>query len=299
MASRIAAAVFASAWIAWCGVAHADWRSETGVFRIGVVVRGDRGGQNVDYKPAADAVSKAIGMPVEIIPMISYAALMDAQMASRIEYAVYSAAAFGTISALCECVTPLAAPVSEAGDTSTIAILATTSKKVKALEDLPAARLVWTGGLPASAALSSVTVKGAELTGEEEFAVLKATPEKAIEALRRKKADTVFGWAYAGPDGVPRAGTGTLAALAAAGIEYRTVWMSPPLRFGPHAVRKNVPQDIRDALRAFLTEGMSSTPEVAELLDDSFHARFEPVTDEDYAVSVEYAVKRKESSSGK
>ena len=73
---------------AWVGPACADWRSETGTFRIGVVARPDRGGSAVDYAPAASAVSARIGMPVEFVPFLNYPALIDAQLASRVEYEI-------------------------------------------------------------------------------------------------------------------------------------------------------------------------------------------------------------------
>ncbi len=272
-----------------CGVARADWRSDHGMFRVGVVVRGDRGGPAVDYKAAAEMMSKAIGMPVEIVPMLDYGALIEAQAASRIDYAVYSATAFGTIYASCECVTPLVAPVSESGDTSIVALLATTSDRVRSLDDLDDSKLAWTPDLPAPAEMAAINVEGVPLTGDEKFAVMSVTPQKAVDAIRRKKANTMFGWAYAGPDGKPRPDSGTLAALRAAEVEYSVVWTSQPVRFGPHAVRKNIPADIRDALREFLTNGIAATPEIAELLDETFHGRFQAVSEADYAAAVAHA----------
>jgi phosphonate transport system substrate-binding protein len=271
----------------------ADWRNETGTFRIGLVARADRGGAGVDYTPAAKAISEKIGMPVEILPMLDYPALIEAQMSSRIEYAVYSATAYGAANAMCECIVPLAAPVTADGAVGTVALAVSTDSDIAGLDDLPSAKLAWPKSDPAPQIVlrEELLVEGKALTGDEKFLVSVASPEDAVTALRKKKADTLIGWAYAGNDGRARPGTGTLAALEAANIGYETIWTSTLLRFGPHAVRKDVPSDIRAALQDFLVNGIAAAPEVAELIDESFTGKFEAVTEADYAGAVERAQK--------
>lgn len=269
----------------------ADWKSETGTFRIGIVARADRGGVSVDYSPAAKAISTAIGMPVEIVPMIDYPTLIEAQSASRIEYAVYSATAFATAVSLCKCVVPLAAPVTEKGDRATVAIAVSSNEEIKSLDDVALGKLAWPKGegSPATFIRGDFLVAGKPVTGDERFIRPVDTPEAAITALKKGKADTLVGWAYAQPDGKPRQGTGTLAAIAGDKIEASVIWVSRPLRFGPHAVRKDVPADIRTALTNFLVSDVPKAPEVAELLDESFHGRFESVAETDYADVIEEA----------
>ena len=277
---------------AWAGPASADWRSETGTFRIGVVSRGDRGGAAADYGAAAAAISDKIGMPVEFVPFLNYPALIDAQVASRVEYAIYSATAYGTASALCECLTPLAAPVSENGARAVVAIAVVTGDTVTGLADLANARLAWPemdGPGPDIVMATQFVVGGNVVKGDEPFVVSVVDPTAAVAALASGEADAMAGWAYAGADSAAIEGTGTLAALSAAKIDYRLVWTSTPLRFGPHAVRRDVPADIRSKLVDFLTVDLREHPELSELMDESFHGLFEPASDSDYAIAVRYA----------
>lgn len=268
--------------------AFADWRGETGTFRVGIVARADRGGASVDYSPAAKALSTAIGMPVEIVPMIDYPALIEAQTSSRIEYAVYSATAFATAVSLCKCIVPLAAPVAESGEKSAVAIAVTTNKEIKSLDDVGQGRLAWPrdGDASVAAFQKALTIQGRAIAGDEKFVRPVSSPEEALAALKKGKADTMIGWAYARPDGTPLEGSGSLAALADEKVDASVIWTSRPLRFGPHAVRKDVPMDIRTALTTFLVSELPKVPEIAELLDESFLGRFEPVAETDYADAI-------------
>lgn len=231
-------------------------------------------------------------MPVEFVPFLSYPALIDAQAASRVEYAIYSATAYGTASALCECLTPLAAPVSEDGARAVVAVAVATGEGIATLDDISGGKLAWPtagGSAPDAIAGTQFTINGAGVTGSEPYVVAVADPTAAVAALASGDADAMLGWAYAGADEQAMENTGTLAALSAAGIDYRVIWTSKPLRFGPHAVRKDVPVDIRSALVDFLTGELREQPELSELMDESFHGLFEPVGQDDYAEAVRYA----------
>ncbi len=95
--------------------AWADWRKELGTFRVGMVEA-----QAVDYSPEdmdrlKTLMSSAIGIPVEIFRARDFPSLIDAHVSSRIEYAIYSSAAYATAWLACQCVEPLAAPVNADG----------------------------------------------------------------------------------------------------------------------------------------------------------------------------------------
>ncbi len=274
------------------GPAAADWRSETGTFRIGLVARADRGGPSAGYDQAAAAISEAIGMPVEFVSFPGYPALIDAQAASRVEYGIYSATAYGAASALCECLVPLAAPVTESGLRSMLALAVSTDPAIAAPDDIAGGRLAWVapaGAAPAVLTATQFTIAGKPVQGDEAYLVPVATPSAAVAALAAGEADATLAWAYADDDGAPVEGSGMLGALDGAGIDYQVIWRSPALRLGPHAVRKDVPADIREALTAFLTEGLRDRPEIADLMDESFHGRFETVQEQDYRIAVRYA----------
>ena len=72
--------------------AAADWREDIGTFRVGVVAEPGAGNTIAGLAELNDAFTKALGLKVEFLVAHSYAALIDAQVSTRIEYASYSAA---------------------------------------------------------------------------------------------------------------------------------------------------------------------------------------------------------------
>ena len=66
----------------------------------------------------------------------------------------------------------------------------------------------------------------------------------------------------------------------------RIVWQSPLIPFGPHVVRRDLPEELKtliaDALKAMATEA----PDALDAVDGSSigGGGFVPVTDKDYAV---------------
>jgi phosphonate transport system substrate-binding protein len=89
--------------------ASAGWREDIGTFRVGIVAEPGAGDTIAGLAELNDAYSKALGLEVEFFVASSYAALIDAQVSSRIEYAIYSASAYASAWQRCECVEPLVA----------------------------------------------------------------------------------------------------------------------------------------------------------------------------------------------
>ena len=81
---------------AWRSPASADWREDIGTFRVGIVAEPGAGNTIAGLAELNDAFSKALGLKVEFFVARSYAALIDAQASSRIEYAIYSASAYAS-----------------------------------------------------------------------------------------------------------------------------------------------------------------------------------------------------------
>src|SRR3954463_16119516 len=91
------------------GQAAAAWRDGMKSFRIGLVAaNGDQAiaGLSVIKR----AFSEALGVPVDVLAARDYAALIDAEAAGRLDYAIDSTAAYATTALLCSCVEPIVAP---------------------------------------------------------------------------------------------------------------------------------------------------------------------------------------------
>ena len=62
-----------------------DWRARIGTFRVGVVARGGTLDTVLRARPFAAALSTVLDMPVEIFAAPDMGALVDAQLAGRVE----------------------------------------------------------------------------------------------------------------------------------------------------------------------------------------------------------------------
>ena len=98
----------------WAGTARADYRDSIAVLRIGMVETHVAATDPVKLEAIQLAFANALGIPVEIIKLGSYAALIDAHASGRVGYAIHSARSFAATQAACGCVRafllPLTAP---------------------------------------------------------------------------------------------------------------------------------------------------------------------------------------------
>ncbi|MCB1382858.1 MAG: PhnD/SsuA/transferrin family substrate-binding protein [Notoacmeibacter sp.] len=262
--------------------ALADWRTDIGTFRIGLVSpSGERALPGLEL--VRETFSQTLRMPVEIFVAKDYPALVDAQASGRIEYAVYSALAYAAAARLCECVEPLAAPVGQDGATGLRAVLLLRS-------GLP-------GGEVPEVAVAAVQLslagpaaflgKGPDVPKFRPRAV--ATAEEAEALFAAGQADGMVGWLATDAAGDKDA-SGTVARLDALGqaTTARTIaWRGPVLAFGPHAVRRSLDPQARKALAAMLTGLAATKPDVLEALSPRHPGGFRPVAPIDYASASE------------
>lgn len=258
------------------GAAGADWREETGTFRIGIVAQGgtpNPAGASLVRAAYADA----LGLPVEIVVTRDYAALIDAQAAGRIDYGIYSAMAYVAARRYCACVEAIAAPVSVTGATGSRAVVirrgtADGGEGSYTLAHAP-------GGVPGVwAGLAS------GMHPDDARPVGFPTGEEALQAFVDGRADALAGHVLTGPDG-DIAGSGSMALLGARGLSpsaLTIVWRGPVLAFGPHAVSTTLPAEARTILRNFLSELAQARPDVVEALSPRFPGGFHLVADTGY-----------------
>ncbi len=214
------------------------------VFRIGLVAlpSGGAGAEAgiEDLASIKSSYSAALGLPVEVMVARDYAALAEAQIDGRIDYAVYSAPAFAAVSLRCGCVVPVAAPVDADGSIGLRSLLI-----VK--RDAPGTGMRLAAGPADSLATRIVPLATSEAAQQAAAAGMLVETASAIEAealFLEGKVDGFFGWAPAGRDEADDVSAGgSPERLAAAGLDpasYRIAWRSEILRYGPHAVRSGV-----------------------------------------------------------
>lgn len=272
--------------------AHADWRAETGVFRIGVVAPASAPQSAERYEPFRAAVGEAIDMPTEIVVMRDAASLIDAHTSGRIEYAVLSSMGYAAARIMCQCLEPLAAPRTADGATGVRTVLIADRERVADMGALPGVGVVWgpkgslTGDLIPHAGLR---VDGGSLAGIELADAPTDTFGTARRAFLGGQIVALFAWDYA--DAEHSAYRSGLAARigAEATMPVVTLWESPHVPFGPHTVRASVPQDIRAALTTMLLALDDEHPEAYDAISPALSGGFSPVEADDYGFAVEVA----------
>jgi phosphonate transport system substrate-binding protein len=256
--------------------------------RIGLVAHPASGAAIDGAVQIEEAFSKATGLPTHIFVARDFAALIDAQARGRIDYGVYSATAYATARLACGCIEPIVAPIGSDGASGIRAVLVRRrdgTSRPEAVATVP-------GDVPHWLA---VTRPAAE-----------AGVERLVEAETASQAEAMFvsgevggiiGWVPSRP-GSGREG-GTLSRLLEAGVPPETVeiaWESMPLRYGPHAVRSDMPTAIRKALVGFLTGLHDAQPDVFQHLEPLRQGGFVRVTDADYATANAVAVQFAETT---
>lgn len=261
----------------------ADWRKELGIFRVGLI--------EAAAPPLAgrDAVRRAfesaLGMPVEILVLRDWAQLVDAHASARINYAVYSSSAFATISELCSCVEPLAAPVDVDRAAGVRSVVLVRSGKAANLADIAHLKVATpapddlTGWI---APLALLPDAGFQLRGDEAFLLRSHTATQALELFRDGTADAIFGWERASVASDEPLVGGT--AASAPEVQTQVLWRSPLIRYGPHAVLKSLDGEAKKALLALLVGLHGSNPQAYDLLSQGHGGGFVAAAPAEYAV---------------
>jgi phosphonate transport system substrate-binding protein len=275
----------------WPNSAWADWQDDIGIFRIGIVAEPGAGNAVPGLALLTDAYTKALGMKVEFVVAHDYAALIEAQANARIEYAVYSATAYATVLERCGCVEPLVAPVDSDGTIGIRSVLLTRDGKVPVLAAMQAHRIAIApsdsvGGslLP----LAGLAAEGVKITDDAPFLTRAVSAGAAEAMLIDGQADALFGWAPVAADGQPNIAGGTMARLEAAGVSkasLQVVWASGLLRYGPHAVRRDLDPEAKRRLLVFLTNLKSMSPDVYDLLESRHSGGFAIAGPRDYTMA--------------
>lgn len=271
--------------------AQADWRAETGVFRIGIVDTGSAIDQATRYEPFRLAVSEAVGLPAEVLTMRNGAALIDAHTSGRIDYAVLSSLGYAAAQTLCECLVPLAAPRSATGATGVRSVLIADGGRVDGMGDLQRTGVTWgpdgslTGDLiPAT----TFTLDGTPL-GEADIERRRAVSfDAAAEAFATGTIAAMFAWDYGTANGDDRPDGGLATRLdAALGGETIVLWRSDHVPFGPHVAHQDVPLDVRAALTAMLVAMNTDRPDAYDAVAPALSGGFGAVSEDDYAFAKE------------
>jgi phosphonate transport system substrate-binding protein len=245
-------------------VAHADWREDIKVLRVGIPV-----GENASYRlqqaePFRQYLQTKLGMHVELLPATSYDTMIDAAAGERIDYGIFSATAFVSADIACQCLEPVAIPSAEDGSEGYHAILvARAESPIYSLTDAKGTRLAAgstgsvTGNVVPSAAFAA---DGIDPKTYFSSVIEARSPEDSLAALLLGEADVALAWSSLAGDSANGYSAGTLTKMVADGTlamsGIRLIWQSERIPFGPHAIRRNLPGE----LKALVAEAVLAMP---------------------------------------
>jgi phosphonate transport system substrate-binding protein len=277
MRLRDVVAVAAVALVLAGGGAAADWREDVKVLRIGFLAGDNTPYRSTQIEPFRAYMEGKIGIPVEMVPARTLGALIEAQAGARIQYAIHSAASFTAAEATCHCIEPLAVPAAEGGETGFHAVLlARSGSPIRSLADAKGTRIVLAG--EDSIAGSLLPLKAFEREGivpEQFFASIAraADPKTAIAMLLTGAADIAVGWSSLEGDFASGYSFGVLHEMVDSAEltmdEVRVVWQSDLIPFGPHAVRKDMPAELKSLVSDALLAMANEDPVALDAVDRS------------------------------
>lgn len=253
----------------------AAWRDDFKVFRVGVLAGSDPAYRLATLEPFRVYLQDKTGIPVEIVPAVTYGALIDAHTGGQVDYAIYTATAYATAVATCECVEAFAAPIAADGSLGFYAILV--ARAGDNIADLAAAQGKRLGLGPPDSISGSIVPRHAFTADKIDLDTYflsvteYLTPEEAIEALLGGEVDLAAAWSSLTGSESLGYSFGTLTRMVDEGTlsmnRIRVAWQSPLIPFGPHALRTDLPPELRSILSGALLSMARDDPEALDSVD--------------------------------
>jgi len=259
--------------------AVAEWRSEIGVFRVGVVTDDRSSGFTPRAEPFRLALQDALRMDVEFFTAKRPEQIIDALSSDRIEYAILSATGYALAWSVCECIEPVAAPRSSDGTDGYNLVLITHQDGPRDLKGLSGRNI---GVLSAEGALEigilKLALQEAGLVEEEISIVSDQSGETTLTSFLDRQYDALLGWSSL--TGNPSEGytRGTLQMIAGKtgglATNYPVLWKSEQLAHRVHSVRKKLPGEAKNTIRNVLISMYERNPVAYDSIEPIYGGGF-------------------------
>ena len=260
--------------------------------RLGVLAGRDVRATMAALDPVAKDLSQILERDVEVLPLSSYGAMIDAQAQRRIDGGFYSTSSYAMSEASCRCLEPLVAPASADGGLAFRAIivarngagisnaagLAGRSVAIGAADSIGSRRMQFAGLL----------AEGIDPSGFGSVREVDSS-RAAVAMVVSGDVDAAFAWSSMSGDAQAGYSEGTLRDLVDLGeldmSEISVVWRSPPVTHGPLAVAKDLEQGLKDRLETYLVGLESAHPEAYDMLNPFYPGGYRPVEPNDFAAA--------------
>jgi phosphonate transport system substrate-binding protein len=271
--------------------AYADWRSDIGVFRVGIVT-GDATSQVTDAaEPFRLALVEALEMEVEFFRGRTPQALINALKADRIEYAVLSASSYALAWTVCECVEPLVTPRSvDSSDGYHLVVIANANgpKQVSEITAPSLASVLPDNSIEQGFANWSLQKDGVDIRSD---AMLRGeSSEETLDGFANGDYPAIIGWSTLSglqDQGFSQGTLTRLAQIQGGSNAYSVIWKSKQLPHRAHTVRKKLPGEAKTILRNFMSSLYERNPVAYDIVEPHHaggfvaarHSRYQPLVE--------------------
>jgi len=236
-------------------------------------------------EPFRAYLSEHLGLPVELHGFRSGEELVDAVARHAIDYAIVPAAVYAAAWRRCGCLEPLVAPKSIDGTAGSRSILVVRgdSPYLKPA-DLQGKALAASG--PGSIAGRLVPFSELALEGADPATLFARVdtvtgPDAALAAVLDRKADAALAWTSLEGEEGEGYDRGILHDLVARHRldmhAIRIIWHSGLIPNGPHAVRDDLPLELKQKLRDLLIDMIDVAPAVYDAVEPVYGGGFAPI----------------------
>lgn len=253
-------------------------------FRIGLIAQPGEEAQIEGLGKIKAAFSRALGRPVEVLVARNYMVLAQAQIDGLIDYATYSAMAYAATMLRCDCLLPVAAPRDADGASGLYSVLVVRRDGAGVQ-----GRLAVGPEISLTTRLVPLAASLAAQTAAAEGRLVEATSAAKAQAMFLSgEVDGFFSWVPAletnsdDAEAVTDSISSRLAATEADIPAWQIVWQSPLLRYGPHAVRNDLPAAQVRQLADLLTGISGDVSDLSAYLARKHGSSFASVSAADY-----------------
>jgi phosphonate transport system substrate-binding protein len=285
------AIAMAGAMTPWAG-AHADWRDQVSVFRIGIL-----GGELVDMQLRDHACLKAhaeqaLGVPVQLFASRDYSGLTEGLIAGRLDTAGLGAAGYaGIYLQNPNAVEPIVTVEEKDGTLGYRSVLLVRADSpYQTLEDLRGRTLVFTERLSASGflipyyELSQQGYNPSRFFGRLAFS---GGHPQAVAAVIDGQADAGVTWSSGTGDEAEGFSRGNLRRMVERGrldmSDLRILWTSDLIPADPQVVRKDLPEEAKEIYRDMLLDLADRDRRCFKRMVGDGAVDFKPIGHDDYA----------------
>ena len=282
------------------GPAAADWRHDLKFLRVGFLAGSSPAADLARLEPFRAYLADKLGVPVDLLPFPTYDSLIDAEVSDRVNYAINSATSYATAEARCDCLDPVAAPTAFDGSRGFYAVLLVRADSpIRSLADVRGTRVAFSA--PDSIAGRLVPMRALAAAGIDPATGFAATltesgPEAAVAALLSGEADVAVAWSSLRGDPASGYSFGVLTRLVAGKRlsmdKVRILWQSGVIPFGPHALRRDAPPEVKPIVMEALAALAVESPDVLAAVDPTSFGGggFVPAAAGDYAIIADLIV---------